>query len=337
MAVERRSRLRALEPTLASLAPLLDSGFPVLLGGDFNTRSHLDDGRDWPTSRAVAAAGLRDVWREVHPDPDSHPGFTWWAARPRVPGWNPSPDSPQSRIDQLYAGGRALVLEARLVGEAGREGVDVGVAPWPSDHRALFAAIEVSPANAPTLIAAWPPRLVVGQEILARARGFGPEWRVVLVRLGEADARPLASHRAALGDFVLPTAGLTPGAYEVILLDASGERRSGSPVFLLEPGQEPSVSTPRPRLKSGESIHVQWSGAPANRWDWVGVYAEGADIESDPPLLWRHTGARVAGETDLDAGAEGGGWPLAPGDYRLHLCEDDAYRSLASAAFTVEP
>ena len=128
MEIERRSRLRALEPTLGALRPLLETGVPALLGGDFNAPSHLDDGRyPWPVSHAIADAGLRDVWREVHKDSKTRPGYTWWAARPQVKGWNPSPRARQVRIDQLHAGGKVAVKDVRIVGEAGREGVDIGI------------------------------------------------------------------------------------------------------------------------------------------------------------------------------------------------------------------
>ena len=73
--------------------------------GDFNAPSHLDytaavvGTRDyvkyvveWPVSKAVEAAGFRDSWRDVHPDPLKSLGLTWWAARPKVDGWNPGPN-----------------------------------------------------------------------------------------------------------------------------------------------------------------------------------------------------------------------------------------------------
>ncbi|HVQ31001.1 MAG TPA: endonuclease/exonuclease/phosphatase family protein, partial [Vicinamibacteria bacterium] len=124
MAVERRTRLRAIEPTLAALRPLVDAGVPAFLGGDFNAPSHLDDpDHPWPTSRAIVEAGLRDAWRQAHPDPKTHPGYTWWAGRPQVKGWNPSPQAKQMRIDQLHVGGRVVVKDARIVGEDGRPGV----------------------------------------------------------------------------------------------------------------------------------------------------------------------------------------------------------------------
>ena len=125
-------------------------------------------------SRAIAEAGLRDVWRQAYPDARTHPGYTWWAARPQVEGWNPSPQARQTRIDQLHAGGTIQVKDVRLVGEAGREGVAIGVTPWPSDHRALLATLEITPAPGPALVTAWPLRVTRGDELRVRARGFEP-------------------------------------------------------------------------------------------------------------------------------------------------------------------
>jgi hypothetical protein len=339
MAVERRSRLRALEPTLAALKPLLAAGTGVLLGGDFNAPSHLDDPRyPWPVSLALAGLGLRDVWRTAHPDPKARPGHTWWAARPAVDGWNPSPGARQVRIDQLHVGGDILIEDARVMGEAGHREAALTVSPWPSDHRALLARLAVRGSPAPPLITAWPPRVVRGQPLRIRTRGVGAKARVVLTPA--ADGRPPASGaRSALPeDMRYPTAELAPGAYHAALLAASGRRLAAAPFWILPEGAPPRVELERVRAKVGAPVDVSWSGAPASRWDWVGVYpAHEAPASGRQPLLWRHTGATVAGEARLDAEAEGEGWPLPAGAYRVFLFEDDRYDPLASAALTVEP
>ena len=100
----------------------------------------------------------------------------------------------------------------------------------------------------------------------------------------------------------------------------------------------PSVVVQRDRVKAGEAIDVRWAEAPGYRWDWVGVYPEGVDPDAEgQPILWRHTRATVTGAARLDGTAEGEGWPLRPGNYRVHLFEDDAYDPLASARFVVVP
>src|SRR5699024_7103118 len=65
-------------------------GEPVIMGGDFNTLSHLDWTQsfadapghgglvlDWPVMRRYEDAGYTDVFRTVHPDAGRYPGATW--------------------------------------------------------------------------------------------------------------------------------------------------------------------------------------------------------------------------------------------------------------------
>ena len=169
-ALERRVRLPRLERPLAVLRGLAAAGVPVFLLGDFNAPSHLDWtlatvgirphvrlAMAWPVSRAIEAAGFRDTWREVHPDPVAEPGLTWWAERPPTGGYEPGPDTPDDRIDLIYAGGPAETTDCVIVGEAGRAGVGIGLDPWPSDHRAVVVTVRVFPASMPAVAGpAWP-------------------------------------------------------------------------------------------------------------------------------------------------------------------------------------
>jgi len=339
MEVERRSRLRALEPTLAALAPFVRSGMPVLLGGDFNARSHLDPPlHPWPTSRAIAAAGFKDVYRGAHPDAVAKPGHTWWAARPQVPGWNPSPTAAQTRIDQLHAAGPVRVSDAKVVGEGGRPGVDIGVSPWPSDHRAIVATLELVPSAAPVLVTAWPQRVVRGEPLRVRSRATDPGARVVLVPRGVDPASISAAREATRVDLEYPTRDLPAGAYEIVVLDTGGRGGVTASFWVAEKNSPPVVALAGASIRSGMPLEARWSNAPGNRWDWVGVYPDGIDPKADAsePLLWRHTRATVEGVARLDATAEGPGWPLKPGAYRLFLFEDDAYAPLADAPFRVD-
>ena len=140
---------------------------PVFLVGDFNAPSHLDwtpatvgqrphvrSVVDWPVSRAIEAAGFRDTWREIHPDPVAEPGLTWWADRPPTGGYEPGPDTPNDRIDIIYAAGPSTTTDCRIVGEPGARDVAISVDPWPSDHRAVMATFRVSPAPMPDMVGA---------------------------------------------------------------------------------------------------------------------------------------------------------------------------------------
>ena len=168
-ALERRIRMPKLERRLPAARTLIDAGVPVVLGGDFNAPSHRDwveatvGARPhvrvpvaWPVSRAVEEAGLRDTWREIHPDPVTDPGLTWPAFRPPVGVYDPEPDTPADRIDLLFVGGPATVVDCRIAGESDRPDVAVSVDPWPSDHRAVIADLLVLPAAVAGLAGSWP-------------------------------------------------------------------------------------------------------------------------------------------------------------------------------------
>ncbi len=162
IALERRIRLPGLARPLAVLPRLAAAGTPVFLLGDFNAPSHLDwtgaavgsrphlrTAVDWPVSRAVEAAGFRDTWREIHPDPVAEPGLTWWADRPPTGGYEPGPNTPNDRIDFIFAAGPSVTIDSLIVGEPGRPDVAIGVDPWPSDHRAVVSTFRVDPAPIP--------------------------------------------------------------------------------------------------------------------------------------------------------------------------------------------
>ena len=113
------------------------SGIPVFIGGDFNAPSRLDwteamvgkrpalrYALDWPVSKALADAGFRDSYREIHPDPVANPGITWTTGYP-VP--HLMPDEAVDRIDQIYALGNSTTTASQIVGETGGPDFDIGI------------------------------------------------------------------------------------------------------------------------------------------------------------------------------------------------------------------
>ncbi|HEY4163980.1 MAG TPA: endonuclease/exonuclease/phosphatase family protein, partial [Dongiaceae bacterium] len=145
-ALDRRRR-DELGSHVAQLQPLAKRGMPAFLIGDFNGASPLD----LPTSverensllHLPARAGFRDSYREVHPDPAARPGITW---SPGCPHPRPYPDLTPERIDYILAAGPCRVLASRILGETGGPDVDIGLLPWPSDHRAVVSDFELTPA-----------------------------------------------------------------------------------------------------------------------------------------------------------------------------------------------
>jgi endonuclease/exonuclease/phosphatase family metal-dependent hydrolase len=343
IAAEERYRVPPAREDVEPLVGLLQAGVPTFLTGDFNSPSFRDwpgsmvgerpqirYPMSWPAIEVFEQAGFRDSYREVHPDPKPDPGLTWPAGRPRSDdSWNPPADAPQDRIDFVWGGGPVTAKESVIVGERGADGVSVAIDPWPSDHRAVLSTFEVEPTVPDPFVAVEQALVDLGSPVtvIAQAPDGG---EVQLVAAGDpADGDVLVngsvgSSSEGFATVTLATDGLSADAYDVVLLDPSGEELSRAPVWTHEPGAAPSMMTSRASYAKGEPIEVRWTGGPGNKFDWVGVYERGADPQVDSYLTWEHTGGGVGGDLTLD-GDSTGLWPLPPGEYTVFLMADDDY------------
>ena len=173
--LERETRLPEIKPYLRPLARLARRGVPVFLTGDMNSPSHLDwPTLEWPVSKAMADAGLRDSYREAWPDAVARPGRTWTAGTPppRI-----KPRETLDRIDWVMAGGPSTTLASKLVGEAGGPDVDIGLDRWGSDHRAVASTFDAVPGPAPRLVNATPRVARLGQTLTIRYTTTGRSGR----------------------------------------------------------------------------------------------------------------------------------------------------------------
>ncbi len=346
--LETETRMPAIQERLDVLPALVAAGIPTFLTGDFNAPSHLDwtaaavGVRDhikyplaWPVSTAIEAAGFRDTYREIHPDPVTHPGLTWWAGRPIVDDY-PDHADPQDRIDIIYAAGEATPTSVAIVGEAGGPQVDVSVDPWGTDHRAVMTAFTVRPGVAEPYIGVDERLTTVGDEVTVRYHGPGDEVSLASVT-GSATAEPLqvSPLTGTDGTWAIQTGGLEPGDYEVRLA-LGGEIVARSPLSIAAVGAKPMLTVAKATYASGEPIVASWRDAPGSRWDWIGIYARDGDPLVDDYLYYVYTDQGVAGSVTIDAAGEGD-WPLPPGEYDAHYLLDDGYVSLATASFTVAP
>jgi imidazolonepropionase-like amidohydrolase/endonuclease/exonuclease/phosphatase family metal-dependent hydrolase len=354
LALERRVRLPKLQPVLDALGGL--AGMPVFLLGDFNAPSHLDwtgaaaaerphprDPVAWPVSVAVEQAGFVDSYRAVHPDPVRNPGLTWWAARPPV--GDDFSGHPRDRIDLVYAAGPVLTVASQIVGEVAARDVDLPVTPWPSDHRAVVSTFRVTPAPMPRLVAVAERLVDVGDPLEVQFHDpEGAGSRIALVSsgtaaIGTAGSAPAVAREvgSGRGSVELPTRGLPPGPYEVVLLADGDAVVSRMPVRLKAAGDVTQVGVDRAVYLPGEAIAVHWSNGPGHRWDWIGILPDSSDaaaMESYP--LWRHTGTRIDGELTIDGNdSQEQGWPLRPGRYRVLYLLQDTVSSVAQADFEV--
>jgi endonuclease/exonuclease/phosphatase family metal-dependent hydrolase len=351
--LERSTRLPAIQRQLNVLPDLAASGVPVFLTGDFNSPSHLDwtpavDAvREqvrypvvWPVSKALADAGFRDSYREVHPDPVEVPGFTW-----TPPGTLESvPDEVHDRIDWVLVQGAAETLGTKLVGEAGGPDVDIERDPYPTDHRGVVSTFRVEPADPAPFAAVGARRVFVGEDLTVRFHG--PGARVVLVRAGDGPSAALASRStggAADGALAFPTGGLEPAALDALLVGTGGTVLSRSPFWLYAAGTRPRLHTTKEVYEVGEPIRVRWRAAPGYRWDWMGVFSPGRGPAQNAEecnagvcgnghyLLYHYTETLIQGSALIGPTSFAGyrTWPLKVGTYEIRLLMDDGYWLLA--------
>lgn len=343
------TRMGAIEPFATALGALAKTGIPVFLTGDFNAPSHLDwtdavtKARpavrypvEWPVAKALADAGLRDSYREAWPDPVARPGFTWTAGYPH-PRLKPSETF--DRIDLVWSGGDSRTTASELVGEPGGPDVDIAVAPWPSDHRAVVSSFRVVPAVAPAMIAVDRRRLVKGEPLVVRFNLPGLEdGRVSIVRAGSAPDKYIAATMPT-GDGTdrpsirFATIRMKPRAYDAVLTDPDGNELARAPFWLIAPDAVAQLSTDKPTYRPDEPITAAFKHAPGLALDWIGIYPAGEpDVYNY--VNYFYTDARIEGLLTIDM--NGLGTPLEPGDYELRLMLDDSYTEVARAPFTVQ-
>jgi hypothetical protein len=344
--VERETRLPEIRPYLRPLARLAGAGVPVFLVGDMNSPSHLDwtaasvgtrpqvrFALEWPVSKALADAGLRDTYREAHPDPVANPGLTW---TPGTPPPRIRRVETLDRIDWVMAAGPATTLSSAVVGEAGGPDVGVGLSRWGSDHRAVASTFDVAPGSAPPLVSSDPRVVRAGQRLTIRyTRTAGGAGRRIGI-LPARGSRPImtlpiydaSDHLAAF----FGTAGLAPGSYRAALLDGDGSIAATSPFWVLRPGARPRIRPAKRTFATGESIRLRWTGGPGNRLDWIGIYRAGGTLDLYDYLGFAYVGARPNGRLAFTAADLG---RLPPGRYVAGLLRDDGYTLLARTDFRV--
>jgi len=345
LALEARVRMPEARPLLA-LGALAQAGTPVFLTGDFNTPSHLDwtvvmqrvrpdvirYPMEWPVTRALSETGLRDSYREAHPDPTQRLGYTWTAG---MPAPYVRPRETIDRIDFVFNGGASETVASQIVGEPGGEGVDFAVTPYPSDHRGVVSTFRVMPVAAPALISVAPHAARQGEDILVR--GYDPAsegWRAAIVPSSADAARAVVTLREEVAAWRraarFSSAELAPGEYDAVLLGQDGRELKRTRFAVFAPDARASVAAVSAHVTPGAPVRVRWANAPGNRHDWIGVFAASAAIGDYETFAY--VDARFAGEMEIATVTDG---PLPPGDYELRLMRDDSPTVLARAPFAI--
>ena len=337
---ETDTRLPEAQALIDGLAPVIASGAPVVVTGDFNSPSWRDwTGRapfavDWPVSRAMEAAGFTDSYRAAHPDAAAHPGLTWTAGRP-------FPVIPEGetldRIDFVWTA-NATVTDSTVVGEPGFSDAGISITPWPSDHRAVLSTLEVVPITAPALVAVEPRLVREGGDFLIRVNSpGGAVYSVAVVPAGADGAEGAVTGIAEVDPADRPTIrlstlGLAPGAWDAVMLGAEAQELARTRFHIVPADGKAVLTLAQDKVLPGGDIALRFEGAPGFKLDWVGIYHKGAASVYDY-LGFAYTGARVSG--DLVFPAAELYEELAPGDYEARLMFDDHYRVMAIAPFTV--
>lgn len=108
---EIRKILGVLRPIIAE-----SDSIPIIIGGDFNSHSHLDWTEatknlynhggavvNWTVSKEMESAGFKDSFREMNPDPVKNIGTTWLTDADSLETVNR-----QDRIDFIYYQGKTI-------------------------------------------------------------------------------------------------------------------------------------------------------------------------------------------------------------------------------------
>jgi endonuclease/exonuclease/phosphatase family metal-dependent hydrolase len=351
LAIERSVRLPKIQPYLEVLTPLVESGIPVFITGDFNAPAHTDwveamvgsrpfltRAVDWPVSRAVTAAGFKDSWRVIYPDPVRNPGLTWWAGRPPLDLYTPGENDAHDRIDFVWYEGPATVQSSEIVGEANQADVSISVMPWPSDHRAVVSQFKVMSAPMPPLISMAHRVYRIGENVEVYAHGPADTQVIIsLIRVDDAQQVLVRQPLDSGGHLLFPDHLFTPGEYKVEMGSAGNGALSSRGFWVLGAQATPAVDVIGLLFNQNDPIEIRWHNSPANRNDYVMVYRSEASAGNEADGPWAYTNAGPEGHLSLNRTTSEYGWPLEPGSYVIRLMNDDSNEQLAeSKVFTIQ-
>ena len=146
---EIRRILTVIQPMLAET-----DSIPVIMGGDFNSYSHLDWTEatrnlynhggavvNWPVSAAMLEAGFTDSFRELNPDPVTAPGVTWLTDADSL-----ETECRMDRIDFIYYQGKTIraIESACYDNSLGKNFTFKGEEFfYPSDHGFVLSTFEL--------------------------------------------------------------------------------------------------------------------------------------------------------------------------------------------------
>lgn len=321
---EKKIRLSQIKPIYESLLTLERQGIPVFLLGDLNTPSHLDNPQiEWPVSKALIENGFRDSYREIYPNPISHPGLTW---TPGYPAPRLKSNEIMNRIDYIWVKGNAKTIDSFLVGE---KGCELSVTPWPSDHRAVVSDFLVETVEFTPLLSIDKRIVTVGDTI--RFQFCGQNHNSLKMIINSSHENELYYWNIDQTDrstIVLSSLQLKPGSYSAIITDSENNILFNLFFWVISKDAKPEIEVVSNKHASNKLIGVSWKNAPGNKWDWIGIYKAG-NLNPEDYLTYLYLDASIEGSLIFDA-------LLEKGNYEIRLYSNDSFITLAIAPFSIE-
>jgi exonuclease III len=150
VAAAKKARGKRIADVLKDVAEIKEKNAAIFIMGDFNEPSH----QDWteraakskrhpikvayPATLALTKAGFADSYRTIYPDEMKFPGYTW-TPRTKITDSNDHHD----RIDFIFFRGENVKLKSVKIIGPDKQGSDIVIKKYPSDHRAVLSVFEL--------------------------------------------------------------------------------------------------------------------------------------------------------------------------------------------------
>ncbi len=126
------------------------------------------------------------------------------------------------------------------------------------------------------------------------------------------------------------------GTWVAYLLENDGYTILGQATFQVTDPFSPAVRVADRVVPTGQAIAVSFFNTPGNPKDWIGIYRAGQTPGGPSSTLWSYVDGTTAGNAGVFEGTVT--FPTGldePGEYAVHLLQDDGYTILATETFTV--
>ncbi|MEO8328876.1 MAG: hypothetical protein ABI586_02615, partial [Candidatus Nanopelagicales bacterium] len=243
------------------------------------------------------------------------------------------------RIDLMFVSDAIEPKSMKVVGEEQSPMSDITVTPWPTDHRALVAQLQIQSGAAPTLVSIDRQCSPAGDERLLRYEASDADAAHIEVFPASSGAHDpvvtIALDGPTRGAVQLSTARIPPGTYDIVLVNSENGELARARFWLTGAGASPRLALDKTMYRSGELIEASWTYGPGNKSDWIGVYERGADPRSAKSPIWEYIDGRVEGGFTFNEYVRPRRWPLSAGEYSVYLMQDDSRIKLAQADFAI--